>query len=78
MASNVIHEYCDRVPDSIPADRVLVHNRVHPVARRNGTRGDWLPFQPAFEVFGKIASRAITRTCFALQTFRADCLQVPI
>lgn len=46
MASSVIHEYCDRVPDSIPADRVLVHNRVHPVARRNGTRGSRFWLQP--------------------------------
>ncbi len=46
--------------------------------RRKGPRCDRLPFQPAFKVFGKIARRAITRTWFPLQTFRADRFQIPI
>jgi hypothetical protein len=46
MASIVIHEYYDRVPKSIPAGKVLVHNDVYPVARRNGSRGSRFWLQP--------------------------------
>jgi hypothetical protein len=37
-------EYLQRLPAAVPAGRVLVHNQVYPVARRNGTRGSrhWL------------------------------------
>jgi hypothetical protein len=37
-------EYLDKTPRKVPADRVLVHNQVRPVARRPGTRGSriWL------------------------------------
>ena len=54
MASNVIHEpsattgmrYCDRIPESISAGLVLVHNQVYPPARRNGARGSRFWLQP--------------------------------
>src|SRR5205823_1798389 len=46
--------------------------------RRNATRNDWAAFQPAFEIDSQIACRAVARLRFALQTTRADCLQVAI
>ena len=46
MASLVIHEYYDRVPKIIPTGKVLVHNDVYPVARRNGSRGSRFWLQP--------------------------------
>jgi hypothetical protein len=37
-------KYLDTLPREVPADRVLVHNQVRPVARRPGARGSriWL------------------------------------
>ncbi len=37
-------EYLDKLPTAVPAGRVLVHNNVRPVERRQGTRGSryWL------------------------------------
>lgn len=43
MIDNPI-EYLYKLPDGVPAGKVLVHNQVYPVARRLGTRGSrcWL------------------------------------
>ena len=37
-------EYVSQIPQTIPAGRILVHNRVHPVACRGGVRDSrfWL------------------------------------
>jgi hypothetical protein len=46
-------EYLRSLPKTVPAGKVLVHNQVYPVARRQGTRGSryWLrPPSDRFEV----------------------------
>src|SRR5437868_450592 len=49
-----------------------------PHRRRNAARNDRAPFQPAFEIDSQSACGAIARLRLALQTARADCLQIAI
>ena len=39
VADPGVPDYLSKLPDVVPAGRVLVHNRVQPPARRPGTRG---------------------------------------
>src|SRR6516162_4558472 len=58
--------------------RVTLQPAPRPYRRRNTTRSDRAPFQPAFEIGSQITCRAIARLRLALQAMRADRFQITI